>query len=122
MLANGLAPYTEGSVAEKTKCEKILLKLLEAHYASVYGAAAEVVGLVLKFQNSQSEVFCIGNTFREESTQLVSLELVNAALPRLSPSQVLYFLPGIMGFATHPGAKCREMMYDILFWIHDNFR
>uniref|UniRef100_A0A0P4W3R0 non-specific serine/threonine protein kinase n=1 Tax=Scylla olivacea TaxID=85551 RepID=A0A0P4W3R0_SCYOL len=206
MLANGLAPYTEDSVAEKTKCEKILLKLLEAHYASIYGAAAEVVGLVLKFQSSHSEdcnetsfeenvarkvmemmhskqgqgitviykihlhfpavlkrvmnrllsvlpnlygIFCTRvleclasysssmediyshlkehNVLgllskKEESTQLVSLELVNAVLPRLTPSQVLYFLPGITGFASHPGAKCREMMYDILFWIYDNFR
>lgn len=38
-----------------SRCERLMLKLLEAHYASVYGAAAEVVGLVLKFQNSQNE-------------------------------------------------------------------
>ena len=38
-----------------SRCEKLLLKMLEAHYASVYGAAAEVVGLVLNFQSSQNE-------------------------------------------------------------------
>lgn len=44
-----------------------MLKLLEAHYASVYGAAAEVVGLVLKFQSSQNEgevIFHYGRTIK----------------------------------------------------------
>ncbi|KAG0714954.1 DNA-dependent protein kinase catalytic subunit [Chionoecetes opilio] len=127
-----------------SRCERLLLRLLEGRYASVYGAAAEVAGLVLKFESSLNKVLeCLTSHLssmedvfsylkehnilgllekREESTQLVSLELVNTVLPHLTPAQVLYFLPGVTAFVAHPGAKCREMMYDILFWTYDNFR
>lgn len=59
---------------------------------------------------------------REASTQLVALQLVNAVMPRLTPSQLLYFMPGVVAFASHPAPSCRETMYDVLFWVYDNFR
>ncbi|XP_063611241.1 DNA-dependent protein kinase catalytic subunit-like [Penaeus indicus] len=58
---------------------------------------------------------------KEASTQLVALQLVNAVMPRLTPSQLLYFMPGVVAFATHPAPSCRETMYDVLFWVYDNF-
>ncbi|XP_050692200.1 DNA-dependent protein kinase catalytic subunit-like isoform X2 [Eriocheir sinensis] len=206
MLANNIAPYTEGCQAEKTRCEKLLLRLLDAHYASVYGAAAEVVGLVLKYQGTHleepqdtswqnsvvsklmdvlisnegqgitaiykihlhfpaiiskffnkflsalprlygifrtrvleclvSHLSSVEDVFsylkeqnilglmekREESTQLVCLELVNSVLPCLSASQLLYFLPEVTAFSSHPSAKCRENMYKILFWVYNHWK
>lgn len=38
-----------------SRCESLVIKLLGAHYASVYGAAAEVVGLILKYNSSQED-------------------------------------------------------------------
>lgn len=43
-------------------------------------------------------------------------------MPRLTPPQMVYFMPGIVAFAAHPAPKCRETMYDILFWVYDNYR
>ncbi|KAK4317884.1 hypothetical protein Pmani_011063 [Petrolisthes manimaculis] len=215
ILVNGLPPFSPDSTALKTKCETLLVRLLGSHAASTYGAAAEVVGLFLKFlaerkngeQGSSSSrpgsgnipyedvvvkkimdmmyqvqgqaVTCIYNIHKhypvivgrfinkllnvlpklygimktrvlecviahsasmedvfthlkeqnlldklarkEASTQLVSLQLVNAVMPRLTPPQMVYFIPGIVTFATHPAPKCRETMYDILFWVFDNY-
>ncbi|ROT76685.1 putative DNA-dependent protein kinase catalytic subunit-like [Penaeus vannamei] len=203
ILANGLPPYTVDSETEKKRCESLVIRLLGAHYASVYGAAAEVMGLILKYTSQKDGsvealedavvkrvteltvkmqgqgLTCIYNIHKhypsfvkrlinkllnllpklygihrknvlecliahsatmediylhlkeqnlldilakkEASTQLVALQLVNAVMPRLTPSQLLYFMPGVVAFASHPAPSCRETMYDVLFWVYDNF-
>ncbi|XP_071521265.1 DNA-dependent protein kinase catalytic subunit-like [Panulirus ornatus] len=206
ILANGVAPYTVDSETEKARCESLLVKLLGGHYASVYGAASEVVGLLLSFLSTQEDgggkstledivvkkimeliqrlqgqaITCIYNIHKhypavvsrfinkllnilpklygihrthvleclishcsamedvfthlreqnlldilarkDPSTQLVSLQLVSAVMHRLTPPHMAYFMSGIVAFASHPAPKCREIMYDVLFWIHDNYR
>ncbi|XP_022110985.1 DNA-dependent protein kinase catalytic subunit-like isoform X2 [Acanthaster planci] len=60
-------------------------------------------------------------THRDEGTQLVSLKLVNAMLPNLKPDEILYLLPPVRTVFNLPSPACREVMYDILMWIYDNF-
>ncbi|XP_042208389.1 DNA-dependent protein kinase catalytic subunit-like [Homarus americanus] len=205
VLAIGVAPYNVDSQVEKARCENLLVKLLGSRFASAYGTASEVLGLVFKFMDTQENgsddvtlednvvqkvleinhqmpgqaITCIYNIHKhyppivrrfinrllnllpklygihrtrileclvshslemedvfshlkeknlletlarkESSTQLVSLQLVNTVMPRLTPPQVLYFMPGIVAFASHPSPKCRETMYDVLFWMYDNY-
>ncbi|XP_069947778.1 DNA-dependent protein kinase catalytic subunit isoform X2 [Cherax quadricarinatus] len=205
VLANSIAPYSMDSLTEKTRCEESLVKLLGAKTANVYGVAAEVLGLVLKFlmaqetskgdtsledkvvnkimkhsyQQQNQAITCIYNIHQHypqiisrfinkllnllpklyglqrtrilkclvshastmedvfthlkeqnlieflsrkvEDTQLVSLELVNASMHRLSAEQLLYFMPSVVAFTYHTAPKCREIMYDILFWVYDNY-
>ncbi|CAH1795603.1 unnamed protein product [Owenia fusiformis] len=59
---------------------------------------------------------------RDESTQLVSLKIVNGMLKKISPEELLYFLPDVATFSKHPSAICRTVMYDIMMWIYDNYR
>ena len=65
--------------------------------------------------------FCIKSS-RDEATQLVALKLVNSMLHGLKPTELLYLLPSVKTFSAHPSPACREVMYDILMWVYDNYR
>ncbi|KAK7063260.1 hypothetical protein SK128_028363 [Halocaridina rubra] len=81
-----------------------------------YSASMEDVFIHLKEQNLLETL-----TRKEPSTQLVGLQLVNSVMLRLQPSELLYFMPGITAFINHQAPRCREQMYDVLFWIYDNY-
>ncbi|XP_072042849.1 DNA-dependent protein kinase catalytic subunit-like [Amphiura filiformis] len=61
-------------------------------------------------------------THRDEEAQLVALKLVNGMLASLKPTELMYLLPSVRSFIRHPSPACREVMYDILMWVYDNYR
>ncbi|XP_023688567.2 DNA-dependent protein kinase catalytic subunit isoform X1 [Paramormyrops kingsleyae] len=58
---------------------------------------------------------------RDEARQRICLDLVHKILPILKPEEVQEVLGLVSSFITHPSPVCRERMYDILMWIHDNY-
>lgn len=60
--------------------------------------------------------------YRDESTQVVSLKLINGMLPRLSPAELTTLLPDVKAFTSVSSIGCREVMYDIFIWIYDHYR
>ncbi|XP_072167838.1 DNA-dependent protein kinase catalytic subunit-like [Diadema setosum] len=61
-------------------------------------------------------------THKDEADQLTSLKLVNGMLPKLKPAEILYLLPAVRDFVSHPSSACRDVMYSVLMWIYDNFK
>ncbi|XP_036376580.1 DNA-dependent protein kinase catalytic subunit isoform X1 [Megalops cyprinoides] len=58
---------------------------------------------------------------RDEARQMVCLDIVHKILVKMTPEEVKEILGVITSFITHPSPVCRERMYDILMWIHDNY-
>lgn len=54
--------------------------------------------------------------------QRVCLDIVHKILAKLKPVELKELLISVTAFTTHPSPVCRERMYDILMWIHDNYR
>ncbi|XP_033121520.1 DNA-dependent protein kinase catalytic subunit-like [Anneissia japonica] len=61
-------------------------------------------------------------THRDEAQQVAALKLVNGALKVLKAKELHCLLPSIVSFVSNPSAACREVMFDILMWIFDNYR
>nr|QOY44576.1 DNA-dependent protein kinase catalytic subunit [Alvinella pompejana] len=59
---------------------------------------------------------------RNEANQHAALRLVKGLCNQLKPAEILYLLPVLTEFASHPSASCRAQMYNILMWIYDNYR
>ncbi|XP_071815133.1 DNA-dependent protein kinase catalytic subunit-like [Apostichopus japonicus] len=98
---------------------------------SIYGAprvqCLEVISSrVEKIENVFQEIQSKGLkellTHRDESTQVVSLKLINGMLPRLSPAELTTLLPDVKAFTSVSSIGCREVMYDIFIWIYDHYR
>ncbi|XP_076033927.1 DNA-dependent protein kinase catalytic subunit-like [Oratosquilla oratoria] len=103
-----------------------LLLLLPTLYGSYQ---ADVLRCLVSYASSLEDVYAhlkeqnLLEVLRrkEPSTQLVSLELVDAVMLRLAPKHLMEFLPGIVDFVGHPTPKCRELMYQILFKVYDKY-
>ncbi|XP_064117191.1 DNA-dependent protein kinase catalytic subunit-like [Macrobrachium nipponense] len=104
------------------KLLNLLPKLYGIHRTQVlkcivsYSTSLEDVFTHLKEQNLTETLIR-----KESETQLVALQLINSVMVRLTPSQLLYFMPGVVAFANHPAPKCREEMYDVLKWIYNHY-
>ncbi|XP_053105021.1 DNA-dependent protein kinase catalytic subunit isoform X2 [Hemicordylus capensis] len=81
--------------------------------------AQEIEDLYLQMK---SKDFTQIMSHRDDERQTVCLDIVYKMLPKLKPTEVQELLPTVTGFISHPSALCRERMYDILMWIHDNYR
>lgn len=43
-------------------------------------------------------------------------------MAKLKPVELRELLNPVVEFVSHPSPTCREQMYNILMWIHDNYR
>ncbi|KAJ8369167.1 hypothetical protein SKAU_G00091950 [Synaphobranchus kaupii] len=58
---------------------------------------------------------------RDVARQVVCLNIVHKILANMKPEEVQEILGVVTSFISHPSPVCREHMYDILMWIHDNY-
>uniref|UniRef100_A0A2K5DLE5 DNA-dependent protein kinase catalytic subunit n=1 Tax=Aotus nancymaae TaxID=37293 RepID=A0A2K5DLE5_AOTNA len=59
---------------------------------------------------------------RDDERQKVCLDIVYKVMPKLRPVELRELLTPVVEFISHPSTTCREQMYNILMWIHDNYR
>uniref|UniRef100_A0A2K6UN33 DNA-dependent protein kinase catalytic subunit n=1 Tax=Saimiri boliviensis boliviensis TaxID=39432 RepID=A0A2K6UN33_SAIBB len=59
---------------------------------------------------------------RDDERQKVCLDIVYKVMPKLKPVELRELLNPVVEFVSHPSTTCREQMYNILMWIHDNYR
>ena len=50
------------------------------------------------------------------------LDIIYKLMARLKPVELRVLLSPVAEFLSHPSALCREQMYNILMWVHDNYR
>ena len=48
--------------------------------------------------------------------------LISKMMARLRPAELRELLSAVVEFLAHPAVLCRERMYAILMWVHDNYR
>ncbi|XP_053414339.1 DNA-dependent protein kinase catalytic subunit [Nycticebus coucang] len=58
---------------------------------------------------------------RDGERQKVCLEIIYKMMAKLKPGELHELLAPVVEFVSHPSAVCRERMYNILMWIHDNY-
>ncbi|XP_074056019.1 DNA-dependent protein kinase catalytic subunit isoform X1 [Macrotis lagotis] len=59
---------------------------------------------------------------RDDERQKVCLDIIYTMLAKLQPEELRELLHCIIEFISHPSPVCREKTYNILMWIHDNYR
>ncbi|XP_023586416.1 DNA-dependent protein kinase catalytic subunit isoform X2 [Trichechus manatus latirostris] len=59
---------------------------------------------------------------RDDERQKVCLDIIYKMMARLKPVELRELLNSVVEFISHPSPTCREQMYNILMWIHDNYR
>uniref|UniRef100_A0A8C6A8F9 DNA-dependent protein kinase catalytic subunit n=1 Tax=Marmota marmota marmota TaxID=9994 RepID=A0A8C6A8F9_MARMA len=59
---------------------------------------------------------------RDDERQKVCLDIIYKMLAKLKPVELRELLNPVVEFVSHPSPICREQMYNILMWIHDNYR
>ncbi|XP_043921659.1 DNA-dependent protein kinase catalytic subunit [Protopterus annectens] len=59
---------------------------------------------------------------RDDERQRVCLDIVYKMMTKLQPAELKDLLATVSCFISHPSVVCRERMYDILMWVHDNYR
>nr|XP_019572365.1 PREDICTED: DNA-dependent protein kinase catalytic subunit isoform X2 [Rhinolophus sinicus] len=59
---------------------------------------------------------------RDDERQKVCLDIIYKMVAKLKPVELLELLNPVIEFISHPSPVCREQMYNILMWIHDNYR
>uniref|UniRef100_F6W6L3 DNA-dependent protein kinase catalytic subunit n=1 Tax=Monodelphis domestica TaxID=13616 RepID=F6W6L3_MONDO len=59
---------------------------------------------------------------RDDERQKVCLDIIYTILAKLKPVELRELLNCVVEFISHPSPVCREKMYNILMWIHDNYR
>ncbi|XP_013210333.1 DNA-dependent protein kinase catalytic subunit [Microtus ochrogaster] len=59
---------------------------------------------------------------RDDERQKVCLDIVYKMMAKLKPVELRELLHPVVEFVSHPSPTCREQMYNILMWIHDNYR
>lgn len=60
--------------------------------------------------------------YRDDERQKVCLDIVYKMMAELKPVELRELLNPVVEFVSHPSPTCREQMYNILMWIHDNYR
>ncbi|XP_051006522.1 DNA-dependent protein kinase catalytic subunit [Acomys russatus] len=81
--------------------------------------AEEITGLYLELK---SKDFLQVMRHRDDERQKVCLDIVYKMMAKLKPVELRELLNPVMEFISHPSSVCREQMYNILMWIHDNYR
>ncbi|XP_008051625.2 DNA-dependent protein kinase catalytic subunit [Carlito syrichta] len=59
---------------------------------------------------------------RDDERQKVCLNIIYKMMAKLKPAELRELLSPVAEFVSHPSPACREQMYNILMWIHDNYR
>ncbi|XP_006170510.1 DNA-dependent protein kinase catalytic subunit [Tupaia chinensis] len=59
---------------------------------------------------------------RDDERQKVCLDIIYKTMAKLKPVELRELLSPVVEFVSHPSPMCREQMYNILMWIHDNYR
>ncbi|XP_006880480.1 PREDICTED: DNA-dependent protein kinase catalytic subunit-like isoform X2 [Elephantulus edwardii] len=59
---------------------------------------------------------------RDDERQKVCLIIIYKMMAKLKPVELRELLTSVVEFISHPSLTCREQMYNILMWIHDNYR
>ncbi|CAK6438705.1 unnamed protein product [Pipistrellus nathusii] len=59
---------------------------------------------------------------RDDERQKVCLDIIYKMMAKLKPVELQELLNPVVEFISHPSPVCREQMYNILMWIHDNYR
>ncbi|XP_073924597.1 DNA-dependent protein kinase catalytic subunit isoform X2 [Castor canadensis] len=59
---------------------------------------------------------------RDDERQKVCLDIIFKMMAKLKPVELRELLNPVVEFVSHPSPMCREQMYNILMWIHDNYR
>ncbi|XP_060247015.1 DNA-dependent protein kinase catalytic subunit isoform X1 [Meriones unguiculatus] len=81
--------------------------------------AEEITGLYLELK---SKNFLQVMRHRDDERQKVCLDIVYKIMAKLEPVELRELLNPVVEFVSHPSPMCREQMYNILMWIHDNYR
>ena len=63
---------------------------------------------------------CVCVPTRDEATQVVCLQLVEAMLQSMGVADVAYILPHVTSFSAHSSTQCRQLMYNILMWLYNH--
>ncbi|XP_016054399.1 PREDICTED: DNA-dependent protein kinase catalytic subunit [Miniopterus natalensis] len=59
---------------------------------------------------------------RDDERQKVCLDIIYKMMAKLKPAELRELLSPVVEFTTHPSPVCREQMYSVLMWVHDNYR
>ncbi|XP_075405763.1 DNA-dependent protein kinase catalytic subunit [Tenrec ecaudatus] len=81
--------------------------------------AEEIADLYLKLK---SKDFKQVMRHRDDERQKVCLDIIYKMMAKLKPVELRELLNSVVEFVSHPSPMCREQMYNILMWIHDNYR
>uniref|UniRef100_A0A6I8P9D2 DNA-dependent protein kinase catalytic subunit n=1 Tax=Ornithorhynchus anatinus TaxID=9258 RepID=A0A6I8P9D2_ORNAN len=81
--------------------------------------AEEITDLYLQLK---SKDFAQVMRHRDDERQRVCLDIIYKMLAKLKPGELRELLNVVVEFISHPSPVCREQMYNILMWIHDNYR
>nr|XP_014345420.1 PREDICTED: DNA-dependent protein kinase catalytic subunit [Latimeria chalumnae] len=94
--------------------------VLKTHCLEVVMSRAEEIPDI--FLQLKSKDFIQLMNHRDDARQRVCLDIVYKIMFKLKPVEMKEFLVAVTGFISHPSTVCRERMYEILMWIHDNYR
>ncbi|XP_037658373.1 DNA-dependent protein kinase catalytic subunit [Choloepus didactylus] len=92
----------------KTLCLEVVLYRTE-----------EITDIYLKLK---SKDFFQVMRHRDDERQKVCLDIIYKMMAKLKPVELRELLNPVVEFIAHPSPTCREQMYNILMWIHDNYR
>ncbi|XP_058420517.1 DNA-dependent protein kinase catalytic subunit isoform X2 [Diceros bicornis minor] len=81
--------------------------------------AEEITDLYLQLK---SKDFIQVMRHRDDERQKVCLDIIYKMMAKLKPVELRELLNPVVEFISHPSPVCREQMYNILMWIHDNYR
>ncbi|XP_017736835.1 PREDICTED: DNA-dependent protein kinase catalytic subunit isoform X2 [Rhinopithecus bieti] len=81
-----------------------------------------VEGMTELYFQLKSKDFVQVMRHRDDERQKVCLDIIYKMMPKLKPVELRELLNPVVEFVSHPSATCREQMYNILMWIHDNYR
>ncbi|XP_045857456.1 DNA-dependent protein kinase catalytic subunit isoform X2 [Meles meles] len=59
---------------------------------------------------------------RDDERQKVCLDIIYKMMAKLKPVELRELMNPVVEFISHPSPVCREQMYNILMWVHDNYR
>ncbi|XP_045311337.1 DNA-dependent protein kinase catalytic subunit isoform X1 [Leopardus geoffroyi] len=81
--------------------------------------AEEITDLYLQLK---SKDFIQVMRYRDDERQKVCLDIIYKMMAKLKPVELRELLNPVVEFISHPSPVCREQMYNILMWVHDNYR
>ncbi|XP_022371315.1 DNA-dependent protein kinase catalytic subunit isoform X2 [Enhydra lutris kenyoni] len=81
--------------------------------------AEEITDLYLQLK---SKDFIQVMRHRDDERQKVCLDIIYTMMAKLKPVELQELLNPVVEFISHPSPVCREQMYNILMWVHDNYR